>query len=116
MAGPSVSDVMLYWNSQSLPQLQGLNFRDRMAVIRRASDLLPVPKKLMLNIFKLVILVPPFMAIARSASVAEAALWTLLLIGIYPLLTRPVTFALVQPWLQQARNQLERVTEPTESS
>ena len=116
MTGPSVSYAMLYWNSQSLPQLQGLNFRDRMAVIRRASDLLPVPKKLMLNLCKLIILVPPFMAIARSASVTEAALWTLLLIGVYPLLTRPLTFALVQPWLKQARNQLERVPEPTEPS
>lgn len=99
---------MLYWNSQSLPQLQGLNFRDRMVVIRRASDLLPVPKKLLLNVLKLAILIPPFMAIARSASLAEAALWTVALIVVYPLLTRPLTFALVEPILPQARSQLSK--------
>jgi hypothetical protein len=98
---------MLYWNSQSLPELAGLNFRQRMAVIRRASDLLPVPQKLLLNILKLVVLVPPFMAIARSASIPEALLWALLLVVIYPVLTRPLTFMLVGPLLRQARHQLK---------
>jgi hypothetical protein len=75
---------MLYWNSQSLPELSGLNFRQRMAVIRRASDLLPVPKKLLLNLLKLLVLIPPFMAIARSSSISEALLLALLLVLIYP--------------------------------
>lgn len=98
---------MLYWNSQSLPQLQGLNFRERMAVIRRASDMLPIPQKLVLNIFKLVVLVPPFMAIARSGSITEGALWALLLVIVYPLLTRPITFFLIDSLLTQARQQLK---------
>ncbi len=97
---------MLYWNSQSLPELRGLNFRQRMAVIRRASDLLPVPKKLLLNLLKLLVLIPPFMAIARASSVVEALLLALLLVLVYPLLTRPLTFVLVGPLLSQARKQL----------
>lgn len=97
---------MLYWNSQSLPELRGLNFRQRMAVIRRASDLLPVPKKLLLNLLKLLVLIPPFMAIARASSVVEALLLALLLVLVYPLLTRPLTFVLVGPLLAQARKQL----------
>lgn len=107
---------MLYWNSQSLPQLQGLNFRERMTVIRRASDLLPVPKKLLLNLLKLAILIPPFMAIARSASIAEATLWTVALIVVYPLLTRPLTFALVEPLLPQARHQLSESSQVDEQA
>lgn len=98
---------MLYWNSQSLPALKGLNFRERMAVIRRASDLLPVPQKLLLNVLKLLVLIPPFMAIARAASIPEALLWALLLVLVYPLLTRPLTFMLVGPLLRQARQQLQ---------
>jgi hypothetical protein len=96
---------MLYWNSQSLPELKGLNFRERMAVIRRASDLLPVPKKLILNVFKLLVLIPPFMAIARASTIVEALLWALLLIISYPLLTRPLTFIMVNPFLKIARQQ-----------
>lgn len=98
---------MLYWNSQSLPGLEGLKFRERMAVIRRASDLLPVPKKLMLNVLKLLVLIPLFMAIARASTMTEALLWALLLILVYPLLTRPLTFWLVIPLIRQARHQLQ---------
>jgi hypothetical protein len=105
---------MLYWNSQSLPELKGLNFRERMAVIRRASDLLPVPQKLLLNVLKLLVLIPPFMAIARAASLTEAFLWSLLLVLIYPLLTRPLTFVLVGPLLRQARHQLQNSSAMTD--
>jgi hypothetical protein len=103
-----VRTSMLYWNSQSLPELSGLNFRQRMAVIRRASDLLPVPKKLLLNVLKLLVLIPPFMAIARATTIPEALLWGLLLVLVYPVLTRPLTFLLVSPLLPQARQQLQR--------
>ena len=105
---------MLYWNSQSLPELNGLNFRQRMAVIRRASDLLPVPQKLLLNVLKLLVLIPPFMAIARAATIPEALLWALLLILVYPLLTRPLTFLLVAPLLRQARQQLQHAIATTD--
>ena len=99
---------MMYWNSRSLPELAGLNFRDRMSVLRRAADNLATPKKLLLNILKLIILIPPFLAIARSETMLIAAMWTLGLVVIYPLITRPLTFALVKPLLRQARYQFEQ--------
>ncbi len=43
----------MFWNSRALPELQQLNFRDRMAVLRRAADQLPTPQKLILNVWKL---------------------------------------------------------------
>lgn len=97
----------MFWNSRTLPELQQLNFRDRMAVLRRASDLLPTPKKLLLNIWKLCVLVPPFMLIARAESVWQGLGFAFALVLIYPLLTRPLTFALVRPLLAQARRQLQ---------
>lgn len=97
----------MFWNSRALPELQQLNFRDRMAVLRCASDLLPTPKKLILNIWKLCILLPPFLLIARAETPLAAAGIALALILMYPLLTRPVTFALVKPLLAQARRQLQ---------
>ncbi len=99
---------MLYWNSRSLPELAELNFRDRMSVLRRATDQLTTPKKLVLNLLKLVILIPPFMAIARSGSILEGILWALALVVCYPLVTRPVAFSLVKPLLRQARYQFEQ--------
>ncbi len=99
---------MLYWNSRSLPELAELNFRDRMTVLRQATDQLPVPKKLILNVLKLIVLIPPFMAIARSSSILEACGWLVLLLAFYPLVTRPVTFALTKPLLRQARYQFDK--------
>ncbi len=94
------------WNSRNIAELQGLNFSERMAVIRRATDMLEQPKKLVLNLLKLAVLIPPFMAIARAQTVGEGVMWGLSLIIIYPLLTRPVTFSLIKPNLQKARQAL----------
>ena len=99
---------MLYWNSRSIPELNELNFRDRMSVLRKATGQLPTPKKLVLNLLKLLVLIPLFLAIARSGSFVEAIAWCGLLLLIYPLVTRPVTFALTKPLLRQARYQFEQ--------
>ncbi len=94
------------WNTRNIAELQGLNFRDRMAVIRRATDMLEQPKKLVLNLLKLAVLIPPFMAIARAQTFGEGVVWALSLIIIYPLLTRPATFSLIKPNLRKARHAL----------
>lgn len=96
---------MLYFNSQSIPELSGLNFAQRMAVIRKASDNLPVPTKITLNIIKLLVLFPLFMLIARADGWAIAG-YTLLLVVAYPLITRPVTFALCRKDMARLRAQL----------
>lgn len=97
----------MFWNSRALPELQQLNFRDRMAVLRRAADQLATPQKLILNVWKLCVLIPPFMLIARADNIWQGLGFSLALVLIYPLLTRPVTFALVRPLLAQARRQLQ---------
>lgn len=94
------------WNTKNIQELQGLNFRDRMSVIRRATDMLDQPKKLVLNLLKLAILIPPFMAIARATTFVEGAGWAVSLLIVYPLLTRPVTFSLIKGNLPKARQAL----------
>ncbi|GHG67967.1 hypothetical protein GCM10010919_17050 [Alishewanella longhuensis] len=96
---------MLYFNSKQIPELAGLNFRQRMAVVRAAADRLPAPTKLMLNIVKLLILSLMFLQIARAEGVLIFGYSALLLI-IYPLITRPITFALCQERLAMVRRQL----------
>ncbi len=96
---------MLYLNSQKIPELAGLNFAQRMQVLRKAADSLPAPTKITLNIIKLLVLVPLFLLIARADGWAIAGYAALLLV-LYPLLTRPLTFALCQKNLQQIRQQL----------
>lgn len=96
---------MLYLNSQNIPELAGLNFSQRMSVIRKAVDNLPVPTKITLNIVKLLILVPLFLLIARADGWAIAG-YILLLIVAYPAITRPLTFAVCRKDFARLRAQL----------
>ena len=96
---------MLYFNSQKIPELAGLNFGQRMAVLRKAADRLPVPVKVSLNIIKLLILVPLFLLIAQSSG-WQIVYYVLLLIVLYPLLTRPLTFYLCRKTLTGIRQEL----------
>lgn len=96
---------MLYFNSKNIPELAGLNFSQRMDTVRRAADMLPVPTKVGLNIAKLLVLTPLFLLIARANGL-DILWYALALVVLYPLVTRPLTFALCRPYLQKARSQL----------
>lgn len=96
---------MLYLNSQSIPELTGLSFAQRMEVIRKAADNLSVPTKITLNMIKLLVLVPLFLLIARADGWAIAG-YIVLLIVAYPAITRPLTFALCRKDFARLRAQL----------
>lgn len=96
---------MLYFNSQKIPELAGLNFGQRMIVLRKAADRLPVPVKISLNIVKLLILFPLFLLIAQSSGML-ILYYALLLLVLYPLLTRPLTFFLCRKNLAVIRQEL----------
>lgn len=96
---------MLYLNSKNIPELAGLNFSQRMDILRRAADMLPVPTKIGLNIVKLLVLTPLFLLIARASGL-DILWYALALVVLYPLVTRPLTFLLCRPFLQKVRQQL----------
>lgn len=97
----------MYFSSHHIPELNGLNFAERMSVVRGASDKLSVPQKLFLNLIKLAILFIFFMYIARAGD-WTALLYIVGLVVTYPLITRPITFMLCQPYFAEVRRNLER--------
>lgn len=96
----------MYFNSRSIPELAGLKFSERMQVIRSATDQVPTPQKLLLNLLKLAILIPLFLVIAQWHS-WQSTVTILVLLFAYPVLTRPLAFALCRPHLQAARTKLK---------
>ncbi|CAM3866020.1 DUF6170 family protein [Rheinheimera salexigens] len=96
---------MLYFSSRGIPELAGLDLNQRMQVIRLTADQLPAPTKVMLNIIKLLILTPLFLLIARSTGWEIVGYMVLLLIS-YPVITRPITFALCRPRMTAVRQKL----------
>ncbi|GGW58984.1 DUF6170 family protein [Alishewanella tabrizica] len=95
---------MIYFNSQSIPELQGLNFSQRMQVVRMAADKLAVPVKISLNVLKLAILSVLFIMVARAEGWAIVG-YALVLIVAYPLITRPITFFLCRDQFAKIRRQ-----------
>lgn len=96
---------MIFFNSKNIPELAGLNFAQRMEVVRQAANLLPVPTKITLNIIKLLILTPLFLLMARSSGWYIVG-YAVLLIVLYPAITRPLTFALCRKHFAKIRQQL----------
>ncbi len=96
---------MLYFNSQKIPELQGLNFDQRMQVVRTAADKLPAPTKVGLNTLKLIIIFGLFILMARADGWAMLG-YALLIAPLYLIITRPITFALCQSRFTTARRQL----------
>ena len=96
----------MYFGSHSIPELAGLKFAQRMQVIRAATEQVPTPQKLLLNLLKLAILIPLFLVIARWENWHDTVTILALLV-VYPVLTRPLTFALCRPHLTLARTKLK---------
>ena len=96
---------MLYFNSQKIPELQGLNFAQRMQVVRAAADKLPTPTKVGLNTLKLIILFSLFILMARAEGWTMVG-YAVLMLPVYLLITRPITFALCHSKFTEVRQQL----------
>ncbi|WP_214000864.1 DUF6170 family protein [Arsukibacterium sp.] len=96
---------MLYFSSQKIPELQGLNFAQRMQVVRTSADKLPTPTKVGLNTLKLIIIFGLFILVARADGWAILG-YALLVAPVYMLITRPITFALCQSQFSTVRQQL----------
>lgn len=53
-------------NSNQIPALDNKNLKERQALINQAEKKLTVPEKLILNLLKLLMLIPPFLFLARQ--------------------------------------------------
>lgn len=97
--------MSLYFTTQHIPELAGLNFQQRMAVVKQAVNQLSVPQKVLLNLLKVIVLVHFFSVLARFEG------WLLIpyLLGaglIYPLVINPVSFMMSRKEMAGARKKL----------
>lgn len=86
--------------SYQIPQLSHLNYQARQQVIHQMIAQLSKPQAFLLNIIKLLILIPPFLYAAKLGWV-NGGLLVLLTVIIYPLIMNPITYQLIKPKLLQ---------------
>jgi|TARA_R110000868_G_scaffold62084_8_gene188000 hypothetical protein len=94
--------MKLYFSTKNIPQLQHLPLTQRLAAIQIAQRKLIGPEKLLLNMLKMLVVIPVFIFIIQIATNWMAILWALLVTLLYPMLVKPVQYGLCAKYIPQA--------------
>jgi hypothetical protein len=86
--------MKLYFSTKQIPQLQHLSLTQRLAAVQLAQGKLIGPEKLLLNVLKMLVVIPVFIFIIQTASNWMAILWALLITLLYPMFVKPVQYGL----------------------
>lgn len=97
--------MKLYFSTKNIPQLQHLPLTERLAAIQIAQGKLIGPEKLLLNILKMLVVIPIFVFIIQMATNWMAIFWALLVTLLYPLLVKPVQYGLCAKYIPKPQTQ-----------
>ncbi|MEP1447587.1 MAG: DUF6170 family protein [Paraglaciecola sp.] len=97
--------MKLYFSTKNIPQLQHLPLTERLAAIQIAQSKLIGPEKLLLNILKMLVVIPIFVFIIQMATNWMAIVWALLVTLLYPLLVKPVQYGLCAKYIPKPQTQ-----------
>ena len=95
--------MKLYFSTKNIPSLQHLPLTQRLAAIQVAQNKLIGPEKLLLNILKMLIVIPLFILIIQIATNWTAILWALLVTMLYPIIIKPVQYGLCAKHIPESR-------------
>lgn len=92
--------MQFYFSTRNIPGLSGLPLAERLRLLERAAKKLTVPEKTVLNILKLLVIVPAFTLLLRVAADWTSLLWALLVFLLYPIIVKPVQYSLSAKYLE----------------
>jgi len=90
----------LYFSSQRIPSLANYSLKERQAILAIAEKL-TTPEKLIINIIKLLVLIPAFIYLARLQHWSVPLLLALLWLS-YLVIMRPIILMFTQKYLTSA--------------
>lgn len=99
--------MTIYFSSNKIPELMPFNLQQRQAILALAQAKLSPPEKLILNIIKLMLLIPPFLFIANLQGIAIAASIVVVLVA-YFIILRPIMLHFTLKHLNAAINQYKK--------
>lgn len=91
--------MKLYFSTRNISVLKDLPLTQRLALLSQANTKLSAPEKLLLNVLKLMILIPVFVLILYAPENWINLLWAALVLTAYPMILRPVQFGLCEKYL-----------------
>jgi hypothetical protein len=92
--------LKIYTSTKNIPELSGLSVTERMAVLENAANKLSIPEKTLLNIIKLLVIVPIFALLLRAVESWWSLAWAGLVLLIYPLFVKPLQYSLSAKYIK----------------
>ncbi|MGJ8680097.1 DUF6170 family protein [Paraglaciecola sp.] len=95
----------IYFSTKHIPQLAALPLTERLAAIQVAQRKLTGPEKLLLNVLKLILVIPIFVFIIQISTNWLAIIWALLITLLFPLIIKPVHLGLCVKYIPHIHTQ-----------
>lgn len=92
--------MKFYFTHRAIPELADKSLEERLQALQAANKKLTPPERLLLNLLKLLVLVPVFVLILQAGKDWIALFWAALVILIYPVLVRPIQFNMSRKYLK----------------
>lgn len=99
--------MKLYFSTNHFEQLQRFDFKERQEIIVLANNKLPATAKFVLNLLKLVLLIPPFLLLAKVDS-WMFALPVFLVLAMYFVVLKPISLWFISKHIDKAISQYEQ--------
>jgi hypothetical protein len=92
--------VKIYTSTKKIPVLAEKPLTERMALLEEAAKKMSVPEKTLLNMLKLLVLVPAFALILQVTDNWFSLAWAGLILLLYPILVKPIQYSLCAKYLK----------------
>lgn len=92
--------VKFYTSTKNIPQLAGKPLTERMALIEDAAKKMSIPEKTLLNVLKLLVIVPVFALILKVTDSWFSLVWAAVIMLLYPLFVKPIQYSLSAKYLK----------------
>ena len=100
--------MKIHWSARSIPELAPFRATQRAVIIRMAAHAMPLPRRYLTNLLKLIVLITLFWQLVSIESWAWRIIALLAAGLLYPLLLHPLTLNLAKPYLAKAAQEFER--------
>ncbi|WP_206484675.1 DUF6170 family protein [Thalassotalea sp. G2M2-11] len=91
--------MTIYFSSKNIPELANLSIKERQEVIAKAQQKFTAPEKLILNLLKLIMLVPPFLFLARQEWTNLAAA-TVIMLLVHYFINKPLQYLICRKYIK----------------
>jgi hypothetical protein len=91
--------VKVYTSTKKIPGLENMTLPERIDVLDQASRKMTVPEKTLLNVLKLLVLIPVFVMLLRMVENWWSLAWAGLILLLYPLFVKPLQYSISAKYL-----------------